>query len=415
MNSIVQIYWLKSFTHLISYERLIWSIVVLIFLSLSSFEAHSQKGTKIRTVVIDPGHGGKDPGAVGKNSKEKDIVLSVALKTGGYIKQNLPDVKVIYTRTTDEFIELYRRAAIANENNADVFISIHCNASKSKEAAGSETFVMGEHRSQANLDVAMLENNAILYEENAEDEYGGFDLSATEAYIALNLVQSEYKQQSIQLAQKVQQQFTERVGRKDRSVQQAGFLVLYKTTMPSILIELGFISNPAEEAFLRSEKGQVFMASAIYRAFKEFKTDFERDNLDLSLRKSDLEKPRAQLPEQTDSAKKAAAAGKLAEPVPEKSNVSPSGVNTQLEYRVQFATFPHEIPLSDKRFKDLNSVWRYHHNGLWKYTSGTFKTLNEAVNHQNAVRKKGYSDAFVVIFAGGKRITAEEAKALGNK
>jgi N-acetylmuramoyl-L-alanine amidase len=415
MNSTVQIYWLKSFTHLISLERLIWPIVVFALLLFSSFEAQCQKGTKIRTVVIDPGHGGKDPGAVGKNSKEKDIVLSVALKTGGYIKQNLPDVKVIYTRSKDEFIELYRRAAIANENNADVFISIHCNASKSKEASGSETFVMGEHRSQANLDVAMLENNAILYEENAEDEYGGFDLSATEAYIALNLVQSAYKQQSIQLAQKVQQQFTERVGRKDRSVQQAGFLVLYKTTMPSILIELGFISNPSEEAFLRSEKGQVFMSSAIYRAFKEFKTEFEKDNSDLSLRNTGVGNPPSQDPDQKDTAKRAAEAVQPPKVVPEKLAVKSSDVNPQLEYRVQFATFPREIPLSDKRFKDLNTVRHYFHNGLWKYTTGIFKTFNEAVNHQNAIRKKGYADAFVVIFASGKRISLEEAKALEKK
>jgi len=360
-------------------------------------EAFSQKGSKIRTVVIDAGHGGKDPGAVGKYSKEKDIVLAVALKTGKYIEQNLPDVKVIYTRKRDEFIELHRRAAIANENNADVFISIHCNASKSRQAYGAETFVMGEHRSEANLEVAMLENKAILFEENQEEEYGGFDPANTAAYIALNLVQSEHKAQSIKLAQKVQQQFTERVGRKDRSVQQAGFLVLYRTAMPSILVELGFITHPSEEAFLKSEEGQVYMASAIFRAFKEFKTEYELENAPPI--RQQLEKATKEVEARNNTNTQPSAQKETSKPaVQQKSDVV---------FRVQFATYQNKIELTDKRFKGIETPWSYFHNGLWKYTSGSFTSYEQALKHLEKLKKTGFQDAFVVAFEGNNRISIE--------
>ena len=241
----------------------------------------AQRGEKIRTVVIDAGHGGKDTGALGAISKEKDLNLTVALLTGEYIKKNLPDVKVIYTRERDVFVTLNERAAIANRNNADVFISIHCNSagSKGSSAVGAETFVLGEHKNAANLEVAKKENSSILYEEDAKEQYGDFDLNSPEAYIALSLFQQEYLNQSLQLTANVQEQFTKRVGRKDRGVQQAGFLVLWRTAMPSILIELGFISNAAEERFLASETGQEYMASAIFRAFRDFKAAYEGNNV----------------------------------------------------------------------------------------------------------------------------------------
>lgn len=389
-----------SFTTLPSVQRLLMMFVASALLIASPLELFSQKGSKIRTVVIDPGHGGKDPGAVGKYAKEKDIVLSVALKTGNYIQHNLPDVKVIYTRSRDEFIELHRRAAIANENNADVFISIHCNASKSREAYGAETFVMGEHRSQANLEVAMLENKAILFEENQEEEYGGFDPANTAAYIALNLVQSDHKAQSIRLAQKVQQQFTERVGRKDRSVQQAGFLVLYRTAMPSILVELGFITHPSEEAFLRSDEGQVYMASAIYRAFREFKTEYELENAP----------PVRQQLEQATREVEARNNTINAKPPVQKEVTKPVVTRkTNVVFRVQIATYQNKIELTDKRFKGLETLWAYFHNGLWKYTSGSFTTQEEALKHLEILKKSGHHDAFVVAFEDGKRITLEEA------
>lgn len=400
MKSTLQIYFQIANSQGLLIQR--WAAVFVVAFLLFSFPAslEAQRGSKIRTVVIDPGHGGKDPGAVGRRSKEKDIVLDVALRTGNYIKQYLPDVNVIYTRTKDEFIELHRRANIANKNEADVFISIHCNSVRNSTVYGAETFVMGDHRSQANLEVAKLENAAILYEENADEEYGGFDPNSTAAYIALSLYQSEYKHQSIQLAQKIQEQFTTRVGRKDRSVQQAGFLVLYRTTMPSVLVELGFISNPTEEAFLLSEEGQVYMASAIYRAFKEFKQEYERENA---------------LPPKLTPEQRAI----LAPDVPVEEKAKPATIKNETKkpeviFRVQFLTSPRKLETNDKRLLNINDVSHYEHNGLIKYTSGTFKTLSDAQRHQSVMKKNGFRDAFVVAFYQGNRISIEEARQLTN-
>ena len=243
-------------------KRLILFFLVLLFNVIYSGNVDAQTSKKITTVVIDPGHGGKDPGAIGRKSKEKDITLKVAKMTGDYIKQYCPDVKVVYTRTSDVSVSLLRRAQIANQNNADLFISIHCNANASASPQGVETFIMGEHRNAANLEVAKLENASILYEDNAEEDYGDFNPNSPEAYIMLSFFQSEYKNASLKLAEQIQNQLVNRVGRKDRGVQQAGFLVLYKTAMPSVLVEIGFISNPSEENFLISKDGQTYIASA---------------------------------------------------------------------------------------------------------------------------------------------------------
>ena len=342
----------------------------------------AQRGEKITTVVIDPGHGGKDTGALGAISKEKDLNLTVALLTGDYIKKNLPDVKVIYTRERDEFVGLNERAMIANRNNADVFISIHCNStdSKSSSVAGAETFVLGEHKNAANLQVAKTENSAILFEEDADEQYGSFDLNSPEAYIALSLFQQEYLNQSLQLAANVQEQFSKRVGRKDRGVQQAGFLVLWKTAMPSILIELGFINNATEERFLASEAGQIYMASAIYRAFRDFKMSFEGEN------------------------------SAVKEVVTETKPTEEEKPVTVVSFKVQFATRDVQVPVTDKDFAKVPEVGVYFYNGAYRYTSGDFKTKEEAVNRQAEVRKLGFSDAFVIAFINGERAIMKDAE-----
>ena len=213
---------------------------------------YAQKGSKIKTVVIDAGHGGKDPGASSKYAREKDIVLSVALKTGGYIKKNFPNVKVIYTRSTDKFIPLHKRGEIANSNNADLFISIHCNANPSSKIYGTETYVLGieDNRTKRNMDVAMKENAAILLEEDAADRYDNFDPNSPESLISLTLFQGDKLDKSLVVAEKIQRQFSERAGRKDRSVHQAGFLVLWKTSMPSVLVELGYSSDRKKDRFI---------------------------------------------------------------------------------------------------------------------------------------------------------------------
>lgn len=355
-------------------KRLLHIAIVLLLAISCNPVIWAQKSGKITTVVIDAGHGGKDPGALGRYSKEKDIVLKIALKTGQYIEEYLKDVKVIYTRKTDRFVELYKRAEIANKNNADVFISIHCNAINASGTYGSESYVMGLHKENANLNVAMMENAAILLEDNEDDYYEGFDVNAPESYISLALKKDNFMEQSLIIADNVQKQFKNRVGRKDRGVKQAGFLVLWRTTMPGVLIELGFLSNPTEEKFLNSEQGQVYMASAIYRAFKEYKLTYEKENAVVEV------------------------------PKPDRA--------TDVEFRIQFFTSPQELPLNDQKFKGIKDIASYYHNGLYKYTSGNYLTNNEAEHDLSGIRSKGFKDAFVVAFHKNERISVSEAKRL---
>lgn len=371
----------------------------------------AQRGEKITTVVIDAGHGGKDTGALGAISKEKDLNLTVALLTGDYIKRNCPDVKVIYTRERDVFVTLNERAAIANRANADVFISIHCNSTSNKpgSVSGAETFVLGEHKNAANLEVAKKENSAILYEEDADEQYGNFDLDSPEAYIALSLFQREYLSQSLQLAANVQEQFSKRVGRKDRGVQQAGFLVLWKTAMPSILIELGFISNATEERFLASEDGQTYMASAIYRAFRDFKASYEgENNVTVAEPQQEPQQESAQEPQP-----EAQPAQEPQQTQPEPQVVPPVTLPVEthkVSFKVQFATRDTQVPVTDKAFAKVPEVGVYFYNGAYRYTSGDFRTKQEAVDRQADIRKLGFDDAFVVAFIDGERATIKEAE-----
>ncbi len=230
---------------------------------------------KLRTIVIDAGHGGKDPGALGSYSKEKDIALTVALQVGQYVKELLPGVEVIYTRKSDVFIDLKERPNIANRNRADLFISIHCNAAANKSAYGTETFVMGTKNFEANFDIVKRENSVILLEDNYQEDYEGFDPASPESYMMFNLMQKAFLSNSLSLASKVEEDFTTRVNRHSRGVKQAPFYVLWTTSMPSVLVELGFISNSKEEKYLNSKDGQTYLASAIFRSIKAYKEEIE--------------------------------------------------------------------------------------------------------------------------------------------
>jgi len=224
------------------------------------------------TLVIDAGHGGKDPGAVGKVSNEKDINLKVALALGKLIEQNMTDVKVVYTRKTDVFVELDQRAHIANQNKADLFLSIHTNASASnKTVSGTETYTLGMHRAASNLEVAKRENSAIMLESNYEQKYEGFNPKSAESYIIFELMQDEYMKQSVSLAGMIQKEFATTAKRNNRGVYQAGFLVLRATSMPSCLVEVGYISTPAEEAFLNTQDGINKLSKSIFNAVKQYK------------------------------------------------------------------------------------------------------------------------------------------------
>ncbi len=339
---------------------------------------------RIRTIVIDAGHGGKDPGAIGTGrykDAEKDIALNVSLLAGKYIKEAFPDVNVVYTRDTDVFVELMERSLIANRSKADLFISIHCNANEKKDPIGSETYVMGLHKTEANMKVAMKENASILLEEGHELKYDGFNPKDPESMIALSIRQNIHIDHSLLFSSLVQKQFRERVGRPDRGVKQAGFLVISYTTMPAVLVELGFLSNPAEEDFLQSTQGQDYMASAIYRAFKDYKVMME--GVDTT--------PVVQAPE---------AEGPVTVPV-----VITEGVR----FKVQVVTSSEPIDTKAVNFNGMEGVEEHEGAGLFKYTVGNEATLDAARNVQKTCRDKGFEGAFIVAFRNGERIDLQEA------
>ncbi|WP_347157882.1 N-acetylmuramoyl-L-alanine amidase family protein [Pontibacter chitinilyticus] len=253
------------------------SFLAIILLLCTSSKLEFRKEYKLHTVVIDAGHGGKDVGCNGKFSHEADVALKLALQVGSMIEENMPDVKVIYTRHDNTFVELADRAGIANKNNADLFISIHLNSGPSA-AYGTESYTMGLQKSEGNLRVAKRENAVILQEDNYKDKYNGFDPNAPQNHILFALQQSAYIDNSLRFAEKVEHEFKSKVGRSSRGVKQAPFLVLWKSYMPSVLIECGFLTNPTEEKFLNDKSGQSYMASGIYRAFKAYKQELEAMN-----------------------------------------------------------------------------------------------------------------------------------------
>lgn len=385
-----------------------------LILCLLYFFVNFASAQKVNTVVLDAGHGGHDTGALGKNSREKDITLAIVLKLRDYIHGNMKDVKVILTRDDDTFVELYRRARIANENNADLFISIHCNSTKSPSAYGVETFVMGLHKSQANLAVAKAENAAILLEDNYVEKYDGFDPNSPEGNIFFNMIQNAFLDKSLAYAGKVQHQLVDNLHMLNRGVKQAGFLVLYKTAMPGVLIETGFISNPTEEKFLLSEKGQDQMAQAIFKAFRDYKNQFERRS------------------DETVNADTIIAGTRTKEKIINKNNRKPLPENTRpaeksdsvlikrydpsvVSFRVQFALYTEVQPIDSKIFSGIGNVKMYIHGGSYKYTSGDFNTMEAASQRRKELIAKGYKDAFIVAFKGSERITNDEAKRLTEK
>jgi len=230
---------------------------------------------RMKKIVLDAGHGGRDPGNIGSRSKEKNINLAVTLLVGKYIEENLPDVEVIYTRKDDSFPTLKERPMIANTNKADLFVSIHSNSAANRSAFGTETFVMGTKHFDANFDIVKRENSVILLEDNYEENYEGFDPASPESYMMFNLMSKVHFENSVHLADNVETQFRDRVGRKSRGVKQGPFYVLWTPSMPSVLVELGFLSNSSEEQFLMSKEGQEYMASAIYRSIRDYKEGIE--------------------------------------------------------------------------------------------------------------------------------------------
>jgi N-acetylmuramoyl-L-alanine amidase len=334
-------------------------------------------------VVLDAGHGGRDTGARGKKSLEKDIVLDITLRVGKYLNEYLPKIKVVYTRKDDRFIDLFRRPEIANEHNADLFVSIHANSSPSSRPYGTETFVMGLHKSESNLKVAQKENAVITLEENYMEKYEGYDPSSAESYIIFSLMQNTFLDQSLRAAEHVQNEFRDRARRKDRGVKQAGFLVLWKTTMPSILIETGFISNSTEERYLLSENGRDYLASAIFRAIRSYYEDINATQLEIS--------------RQQDSIKE----------VIKQNNEALA--NSRVFFSVQLTASSKEANLDEKPFIHLKQgIWENKKNGLYKYYFQKTSSYDEAKSWIEEC-KNYFPDAFIVAFENEEQISVHDA------
>jgi N-acetylmuramoyl-L-alanine amidase len=382
-------------THFFSSKMKFICIFCATFLVLSFSLTHftgknyiKQETNSIKVVCIDAGHGGKDPGCHGSSSNEKTVCLSIALKLGAKIKEAYPNVKVIYTRDKDVFVELDERAAFANRNKADLFICIHAN-SASPSAYGAETFVLGLHRTESQQKVADRENSAIQFEEDKGEKYKDFEMTP-DAIIARQIQLSVYLDQSIQFATKIQEEL-KKIGRYDRGVKQAGFLVLWKTTMPSVLIETGFLTNPGDEQFLSNAANQDKMAAAFFEAFKKHKTQLEGTNTAKEL------KPKEEEIKEVESIEKK-------EKEPEKNTKE-----NVISFMVQIETSEKKIQLTSSRFKGLD-VFEYQQDGFFKYAAGNFENdFNGANNYKNELREKGFQHAFVIAFKNGARMDLNTA------
>jgi len=373
---------------------------ILVFTSFSnSVQTVKQGSYKIKTIVIDAGHGGKDDGCHGEFAKEKDVSLAVALKLGDYIKANYPDINVIYTRKTDEFIELYERADIANRNHADLFICIHCNANPNKDAYGTETYVMGLYKTQGNLDVAMRENNVVLMEKDYKQNYAGFDPSSPEGYIMLSLNQNAYMNQSIWLASQIESGFSKE-GRYNRGVKQAGFLVLWRTTMPALLCETGFLTNPTEEKYLASPEGQDKIAGNIFNAVKAYKIEAESDKgfsfTDKPIITNSPDLPKAEPP------------ANASPPVAAHTDTEatkPATTTDSVIYKVQFYSAKTNPDRQESlTLKGFTIETESATNGYTRFLAGNFNNYAAAVQAQSQIRTMGYKDAFVVEYKSGVRL-----------
>lgn len=494
---------MKSISHLLKNFNSYLLGVTLCILALLAFSSFSRlkddpkKG--VRTVVIDAGHGGKDPGCNGVSCKEKDVSLAIALKLGKLIEENCKDVKVIYTRKTDVFVELEDRAAIANNNKADLFISIHCNAagkpvmikdkktgkmraktfknSKGKlvvvetinpEPFGSETYVMAQKNEEGKMKVAQRENSVILMEDNYQNKYQGFDPNSEESYIIMRNYTSAYVIQSASMALKIQDEYASKAGRIDKGVHQQSIWVLWRTAMPSVLTEVGYLTNPIEEKFLGSDKGQQYMATAIFRAFRRYKDDIEgtkksyndefenqaplknentreaQDSLKKIIGKNDEPKEPANDKDTSSTqavyvAEKTDDKPKDKEPAKEQPKEEPKEVTSKdiiknfkdknkkdsaavdvvkpaankqgIVFKVQFASSDKELDTKAK-FGSIEDVGFYKMGAVYKYTSGHYARIDDAVKQQAKLREQGYKDCFVVAFKDDKRMDVNEAKKL---
>ena len=370
----------KHYTNNMYMLKLLLAVLLLAGLTV---RLQAVSGDKKWVIVIDAGHGGKDPGALGSFSAEKNIALAIALKTGGYIEKNLKNVNVIYTRKTDKFIELKDRPEIANRNNADLFISIHVNSTSSKSIHGTETYVMGLAKDQQNLEVAMKENEVILLENDYSTSYEGFDPKSPESYIMFTLMQNIYLQQSTSLASEIQNRYKDQHNRYDRGVKQAGFWVLFMTTMPSVLTETGFITNPVEEKFLNSPEGQDKIASSIFQACSDYITDIENKSSKFPVKVNNVEQDNG------DTAFAGTRAGEIV-------------------FMVQVTSSSARIGITPENFNGLQNVTEISGTDQFKYAAGRFQDYAGAASYRKEIDSL-YPDAFVIAVKDNKILPLQQA------
>ena len=389
-------------------KRAVFAFLALTVIFFAAYSPSTKDPDKTFTLVLDAGHGGSDPGNLGTGrykTTEKDIALDVVKMLGKSIAAEYPEIEIVYTRKDDSYPTLERRTVIANEAKADLFISVHLNANNNKAAYGSETFVMGLHKSEESLQTAMKENSAIYLEKDHDKTYEGFDPKNPDTYIALSLRENVYMDNSISLAKSVQDQFHNKVGRKDRGVKQAGFYVISFTNMPSILIELGFLTNAEEEDFMQTEPGKERLAAGIFKAFKEYKQ--KADKTGGAVAPASQEKP----VQQTVAEKTVEVINNPSKPAEKpitsataNSSITYKEIASGIKYQVQFLTSTKALNKKSPEMKGLTKVDEFFSNNIYKYLAGSTDSFKEAKQIQQKLRDMGFKDAFIVAFEDGKRI-----------
>ncbi len=378
MSKLINLYHIKSLNVLLTF--------LFYFNPFFLLNSNSQEIKPLKRVVIDAGHGGKDSGTMGTKrykTYEKDIALKISLMLGDYIKKNIPEVDVIYTRNDDTFIELRQRTIIANEKNADLFISIHCDGFTNSKASGASVFVMGMSKLKENMDVAIRENSVIYLEDNYKENYDGFDPKSAESYIVFSVMQNSHLTKSINFAEKIEYEFSNRAKRKSRGIKQAPFYVISRANMPAVLIEAGFLTNPKEEDYLNTEEGQSHIASAIFRAFRSYYNE-QIDLISLETKVEIVE------------------------------NINDSVQKERVVYKVQIGTYLKSM-LNSRTFNNIKELEEVFVNGSYKYYIRCGVDKKFAEDMRKIMIDNGFSGSFVTAFYKGKQISTKEALNLQKK
>jgi len=392
--------------NLLSFKRIIAPFLLIIIVVFPCKSQNANNG--IKKIVIDPGHGGKDSGTMGtKRYKqyEKHIALAISLKLGNYIAKSYPKIELVYTRKTDIFLELKERTELANQLDADLFISIHCDGFTNPNASGASVFVMGMSKLKANMDVAMRENSVIYMEDNYKEKYEGFDPQSAESYIVFSLMQNTYLDQSISFAENVEKEFAIRAKRKSRGVKQAPFYVISRVNMPSVLIECGFLTNPKEEDYLNTIIGQDYIASAIFRAFRSYKENVDK----ISNQAGDKQKKKQEVNKQEVN-KQEVNKQEVNKQEVNKQVIEKKELKANIIFKVQIGTYLKDMKNSEK-FSGIQ-IEEDILNGIYKYFVGNTSSKIEADKLRETMIEKGFNGAFVIAFKDGIRINVKEALSL---